>query len=32
MFLVTFALGFAAGALVMKHWDWVVKNTTSKKG
>jgi hypothetical protein len=30
MFLLTFALGFAVGALV--NWDWVVKNTTSKKG
>lgn len=32
MFLVVFALGFACGAMVVKHWDWIVKNTTTKGG
>jgi hypothetical protein len=28
MVFITFAMGFAAGAFVMKHWDWIVKHTT----
>lgn len=29
MGFVLFAGGFACGALVMKHWSWIVKHTTT---
>lgn len=31
LFIFGFACGFGVGAVVMKHWDWIVSKTTSLK-